>query len=35
MKEKKVTIIDVAKRLGVATSTVSRALQDHPCTKDG
>ena len=30
MKEKKVTIIDVAKRLGVATSTVSRALQDHP-----
>tara|TARA_R110002049_G_scaffold104711_1_gene251267 strand:- start:4932 stop:5954 length:1023 start_codon:yes stop_codon:yes gene_type:complete len=29
MKEKKVTIIDVANKLGVATSTVSRALQDH------
>lgn len=28
--EKKVNIIDVAKYLGVATSTVSRALQDHP-----
>jgi DNA-binding LacI/PurR family transcriptional regulator len=29
MIEKKVTILDVAKKLGVATSTVSRALQDH------
>ena len=30
MKAKKVTIVDVAKKLGVATSTISRALQDHP-----
>ena len=29
MIEKKVTILDVAKKLGVATSTISRALQDH------
>lgn len=29
MGEKKVTIIDVAKKLGVAPSTISRALQDH------
>ena len=28
--EKKANIIDVARYLGVATSTVSRALQDHP-----
>jgi LacI family transcriptional regulator len=28
--EKKANIMDVAKYLGVATSTVSRALQDHP-----
>lgn len=29
MKKKKITIVDVAKKLGVSTSTVSRALQDH------
>jgi LacI family transcriptional regulator len=28
--EKRVTLRDVAKRLGVSTGTVSRALQDHP-----
>jgi len=30
MEKKKITIVDVAKKLGVSTSTVSRALQDHP-----
>lgn len=30
MSNKKTTIVDVANKLGVATSTVSRALQDHP-----
>lgn len=30
MNKKKITIVDVAKKLGVSISTVSRALQDHP-----
>lgn len=30
MSKKKPTIVDVANMLGVATSTVSRALKDHP-----
>lgn len=30
MEKKKITIVDVAKKLGVSISTVSRALQDHP-----
>lgn len=30
MERKKITIVDVAKKLGVSTSTISRALQDHP-----
>ncbi|MCU4165895.1 LacI family DNA-binding transcriptional regulator [Carboxylicivirga caseinilyticus] len=38
MKDKNITIIDIAKQLGVSKSTVSRALKDHPdiskATKD-
>jgi DNA-binding LacI/PurR family transcriptional regulator len=34
MSKKKNTIIDVAKKLGVSPSTVSRALQDHPTISD-
>lgn len=30
MKTKKISIYDIARKLGVSTSTVSRALQDNP-----